>query len=316
MGRFYLGVDGGQSSTTALICNEDGLVLGRGSAGPCNHVPGAKGRAKFSHAVGDSLQQARGEAGLDAAVSFAAACLGFSGGAADKEAYSRDLVPAARYKVTHDAEIALTGATCGTPGIIMIAGTGSMAFGRNHNGQTARAGGWGYVFGDEGGGFDLARRGLRAALQQEEGWGPITVLGARLQRETGATSMNDLVHDFYAATLSRSRFAGLARIVTEAAEEGDAVARQIVLDAASTLCVYVAGVHAHLFPSGDRVPIAPIGGAFRSTLLLTGFTAEVKSRLPCDVIQPALSPAAGALLEALRLDQNFSSLSNVPESEK
>src|SRR5882724_8342901 len=189
--RLYLGVDGGQSSTTALIAGETGGIVGRGRGGPCNHVTTAEGRAKFLSAVGDCLEQACREAGIDATtVQFAAVCLGLSGGGEDKEPYVRELIRSERYKITHDAEIALTGATAGEPGIIIIAGTGSMAFGSNARGETARAGGWGYIFGDEGGAFDLARRALRAALEQEEGWGAETSLRQLLLEETGAASAN------------------------------------------------------------------------------------------------------------------------------
>jgi N-acetylglucosamine kinase-like BadF-type ATPase len=168
---FYLGIDGGQSGTTALIANETGQVIGLGRSGPCNHTGAAERRAKFFRAISESLAQAASGARLDpAALAFQAACLGFSGGAEDKEKYSRELIRSAKYKITHDAEIALAGATGGKPGIIVIAGTGSIAFGRNESGATARAGGWGYVFGDGGGAFDLMRRGRGAAGRKRGAW--------------------------------------------------------------------------------------------------------------------------------------------------
>ncbi|MBV9670050.1 MAG: hypothetical protein JOZ43_03755, partial [Acidobacteriales bacterium] len=198
MSRLYLGIDGGQSSTKALIAKESGRIIGHGRAGPCNHVRTCQGRAKFFEAVSGSVNAACNQAGIDAStVTFAAVCLGFSGGPEDKEAHSRELIRSTKYKITHDAEIALSGATAGQPGIITIAGTGSMVFGRNAAKKTARAGGWGYVFGDEGGAFDLTRRALRAALQFEEGWGRPTVLRAVLLESTGARDANDLLHRFY-----------------------------------------------------------------------------------------------------------------------
>src|SRR5947209_3167873 len=81
---------------------------------------------------------------------------------------------------------ALAGATRSGQGIITIAGTGSIAFGRNPAGRTARAGGWGYIFGDEGGGFDIARQATRAILRLEEGWGPPTALRETLLAATGS----------------------------------------------------------------------------------------------------------------------------------
>ena len=158
--RYYLGVDGGQSSTVALIANEDGRVLGRGKSGPCNHASAAEGRTKFLSAMNGCLQEACDQAGLNwTDTTFASVCLGFSGGPEDKDQYARELIRSAQYKITHDAEIALSGAMPDEAGIIAIAGTGSMIFGRNHRGETARAGGWGYIYGsvpNASGGF---RRG-------------------------------------------------------------------------------------------------------------------------------------------------------------
>lgn len=314
--KLYLGIDGGQSSTTALIADQTGRIIGRGRGGPCNHVGAAEGRAKFFRAVTACLTTACEEAQLDPnAVQFAAACLGFSGGPQDKGSYSRELIRSAQYKITHDAEIALTGATAGQPGIIIIAGTGSMAFGRNARGEIARAGGWGYLFGDEGGGFDLTRRALRAALRAEEGWGPDTALAPLLLDATGAANANELMHRFY-ANFDRSSIAGMAKLVTQAAEAGDAVAGAILRDAAADLATLVEGVYRNLFREREIVPVAQIGGVFRSEPFKGAFIERIRESTGCPVIPPRFGPAAGALLEALRLDGNPSELSNLPESEK
>lgn len=265
MPQLYLGIDGGQSSTRALIASDTGHIIGSGRSGPCNHVRTCQGRAKFFEAVSGSVNAACNQAGIDAStVTFAAACLGFSGGPEDKQTYSRELIRSAKYKITHDAEIALSGATGGRPGIIVIAGTGSMVFGRNAERQTARAGGWGYIFGDEGGGFDLARRALRAALQYEEGWGGPTALRGLLLESTRTRDANDLLHRFYTAEYTRTRIAGLAPLVTRAAEEGDVIARKILNAAAEELASFVRGVHQQLFQADESVIVAHVGGVFQS----------------------------------------------------
>ena len=155
-------------------------------------------------------------------VRFAAACLGLSGGPHDKEALVREMIAAEHYRITNDAVIALLGATAGEPGVIAIAGTGSIAYGRNAEGRTARAGGWGYVFGDEGGAFDLVRQAVRASLRKEEGWGHATALREALLEATGASDMNDLLHRFYTPAYPRARIASYAVLVDEAARNGDA----------------------------------------------------------------------------------------------
>lgn len=317
MPALYLGIDGGQSSTKALIADELGRIIGNGTGGPCNHVSGPERREKFFAAINSCVDEACQRAGLDASsVHFAAACLGFSGGAADKEVYVREAIRSAQYKVTHDAEIALSGATEGQPGIIVIAGTGSMAFGRNAAGRSARAGGWGYIFGDEGGAFDIVRQALRAALKYEEGWGPETNLRERLLSETGAPNANDLMHRFYTDEFPRDRIAILAPLVADAAIGGDRAAKMIIRTAAAQLASLARGVHDSLFQKAESVPVCYIGGVFRSDPLRINFSVDVHRYFGCIAASPRYRPAAGAVLEALRLDGNQSKLRDVPESEE
>jgi len=305
--KLFLGVDGGQSSTVALIADETGRVLGAGRGGPCNHAAAGEGRQKFARAMAECLQGACAMASLDAdAVEFEAACLGFSGGVTDKEAYSREFIRSKAFKITHDAEIALTGATGGEPGIIVIAGTGSIAFGKNAEGKTARAGGWGYIFGDEGGAFDIVRCALRVSLAMEEGWGELTDLRGRLLVATGAGSANELMHAWY-NRFNRTEVAKLAPLVDEAARDGDEAAIGILGEAGRALAGLVRHVHRCLFRPGEAVSIAYIGGVFES-----GLVTQVLEREAGDAGRPRFPPAAGAVLEALRLGGGKVSLSEIP----
>ena len=313
--RLFLGVDGGQSDTTAMLGDEEGRVLGTGTGGPCNHASAAEGREKLRRAAGDSVSAACAQAGLDArAVHFAAACFGMSGGPQDKQATLRELLPADVVVVTDDAEIALAGATAGEPGIITIAGTGSIAFGRHSDGRTVRAGGWGYIFGDEGGGFDIVRQALRAALRAEEGWGPPTTLGPALLAATGSSDANDALHRFYTQAWPRSRIASLAPLVDEAAIAGDAVAADILRNAAQQLALLTAAVRRQLWKPGELARIAWAGGAFHSRLLLERYRSLVELEDGNRTGPPELCPAAGALLEAYRAAGLHPRLSQVPEA--
>ena len=300
MSRWFLGVDGGQSSTTALIGDETGRVAGMGRGGPCNHVSSAEARTRFTEALGGAIGGALQEAGI-AKANFEAACLGLSGGPAYKDELVRDLVPAQKYSITNDAVIALMGATAGEPGVIAIAGTGSIAFGRNAEGRTARAGGWGYAFGDEGGAFDLVRQAVRAGLRQEEGWGAATTLRDALLAATGAPSMNDLVHRFYTPEYPRARIASFAKLVDEAARNGDAIARDILHAGAQALATFVAAVRRQLFHRSEHTRVSYIGGVFESAMLRERFTMLVELESSCRLEPPAYGPAAGALIEAYRM---------------
>jgi N-acetylglucosamine kinase-like BadF-type ATPase len=307
----FLGVDGGQSSTTALVADETGRVLGYGRAGPCNHVRGPAGREKFVVAIEGCLKEAGAAAGIDAlAARYEAACLGFSGGPADKRSILEQMLRVERLIVTTDALIALAGATAGGPGVIVIAGTGSIAFGRDAGGRTARAGGWGYIFGDEGGGFDITRQALRAILRAEEGWGSPTALRDALLADTGAADANDLLHRFYTSDYPRPRIASYARLVGEVALAGDSVAREILEDAAARLAGFAGAVRSTLALDA-ACPVAHIGGVFRSDIVRERFSSLVGGSHA-----PRFAPAAGALLEAYRAAGLRPALSNLPEAEK
>ncbi len=310
----FLGVDGGQSGTFALVADETGRVLGAGRAGPSNHVYGPDGRGKFVNAIRTSVSEACAEADREA--SFAAACLGLSGGGASREALARELIRADRMAVYDDIVVALAGATAGAPGVVTIAGTGSIAYGRNAEGRRARAGGWGYVFGDEGGAFDLTRQALRAALRFEEGWGPATALHGLLLDATGARNANDLMHRFYSTDFPRPRIAALAKLVDQAAANGDRVAQELLGAAAVQLAELTSAVRGQLFASGAPVRVAWIGGVFQSSVLRERFRMLVEMEDGTTTAPPVYGPAAGALIEAFRLDGRDVALSNVPTVEK
>ena len=287
-------------------------MIGHGRGGPSNHVQEAgAGRAKLIGAIHECVSQACHQAGLNyETVRFQSACLGFSGGPVDKEPILRELLRCGRLTVTHDALIALSGATNGEPGIVVIAGTGSIAFGRNASGRTARAGGWGYIFGDEGSGFDITRQALRAALRFEEGWGPATSLHEALLYDANASDANEALHNFYTIDFPRDRIAAMSKLVDKAAIAGDPVAAQILDAAAQQLTALVWAVRDQLFPPTESPRISYAGGVFQSTRVLDRF------RFIIDAHAPVYGPAAGALLEAYRAAQVHVLLSGVPGVEK
>jgi N-acetylglucosamine kinase-like BadF-type ATPase len=302
--KWFLGVDGGQSGTAAVIADESGAIAGAGHAGPCNHVTTEDAREKYRHAISGAVHEAMESAGLTE-VTFTAACLGLSGGPADKEALTREIIAADRYLITHDADIALTGALAGKPGLIVIAGTGSIAYGRNAEGKSVRAGGWGYLFGDEGSAFDIVRQALRAILRDEEGWGCATRLREVLLEATGAEdagvrNANDLLHRFYTPAFPRSRIATFARLVDRTAQEGDEIAIDILHHAAQSLAISAAAVRRQLFDDSETALVSYAGGVFRSRLVLQRFKTLVELDHRNSVQPPVFGPATGALIQAYR----------------
>jgi N-acetylglucosamine kinase-like BadF-type ATPase len=233
-------------------------------------------------------------------VHFRAACFGMSGGPEDKEGLLREVVDAEHWLVTHDGLIALSGALAGEDGIVAIAGTGSIAFGRKGD-RTMRAGGWGYVFGDEGGAFWIVREALRAALRQEEGWGWNTRLRDILLQATGKTTANQVLHLFYTPEWPRSRVARLAASVASAAIDGDEAASTILQIAGGKLSQFVSAIQAALWAPGEIAPASYIGGVFRSPDVLGSFKDALVSTGKLVVRPPVWGADAGALIEAYRL---------------
>ncbi len=304
MSDYFLGVDGGQSGTMAVIGDAQGQVVGWASAGPCNHVAADQARAKFRRVMSGCIGQAAAMVGLDPTrPKFRAACMGMSGGPDDKASILRELVGADQMVVTHDAKIAWAGALEGQPGVAVIAGTGSIAYGENAAGVPTRAGGWGYIFGDEGGAFDIGRQALRAILRQHEGWGPMTALTPALLELTHAGDADIAMHRLYTPDWPRSRVAELAVTVNRIAEEGDPIALEILHGAALQLAMLAAAVRRQLWAQGEEsglIPIAGIGGVFGSNVVLERFRLLVGLEGGAIWHTPRHSPALGALVIAYK----------------
>jgi N-acetylglucosamine kinase-like BadF-type ATPase len=256
--------------------------------------------------MGECCSQAASRAGLQSQnPHFRAACLGMSGGPDDKSALLAELIDAERLVVTHDAKIAWAGATEGEPGVVVIAGTGSIAYGENAHGESARAGGWGYIYGDEGGGFDIARPALRATLREYEGWGPRTALTPALIELTGAVNANDALHRLYTRDWPRARVAEFATTVDRIASEGDPVAASILQHAAQQLAMLAGSVRRQLWNEElsrvSPIRLSWIGGVFQSQILLERFRTLALLDGHVEAAPPRRSPAAGALILAYRV---------------
>ena len=297
----YLGIDGGQTQTKAVIADATGRILGRGLGGPSNHVEAPGGRERLRRAIVDSAGGALRVAGLGDldTLTFAAVYCGMTGEADFKTEVITPLFPRAIVRVEHDAPAALAGATLGAAGVVVIAGTGSVVYGENGEGAVARTGGWGYVFGDEGSGFGLARDGVRAALDALDDVGPPTRLVETLTRRFGVQDLRLMPMAMYNGHISRDGVAEAAADVLDAWREGDDVAAQVVSTGLDALARRVRTVATRVQLAEPLVCLS--GGVFRSAPYAAAFTAAVQRLLPVARVQPArLSAAAGAVLLAFR----------------
>ncbi len=297
---YVLGIDAGGTKTVCLLADGAGTTLAEARGG------GANLQADGELAVEKVLHQVMEEALGDRAVMPAAICLGMAGVDREDDArVIRGIMARIGYKarvlVVNDALIALEAGVGGAPGIVLIAGTGSIVYGRNAAGEAARAGGWGYVLGDEGSGYWMGRLALRAVVREADRRGRATALTPRVLRHFGAARPSDLIHAVYARGQRPAVLSALAAEVQAAAGEGDVVAQQIVEAGAQALVAAAESVALRLGLSDEAFTFVLAGGIFRGVPLLAD---EVTRRLPAVAPKATVrrlegEPAAGAVRLAL-----------------
>lgn len=296
------GFDLGGSHSVCLVATAGGHIIGRGAGGAASIV--TEGRAAVLDSVRRSLTEAAAE--LTAGPAGIARCyLGAAGAGLDVQASEltgvlREAGLRCPLTVAHDAAIALAGATLLNPGIIIMAGTGSVAYGFDRSGREGRAGGWGPLLGDEGSGFDIGRHALQAVLRSLDARDPPTVLTGVVSEAFGLGTLEDYRRFARQPNLDRTAVAGLARAVADQARNGEPAAHRIISDAAAELALTVIAVAKQL-KAGKELPVTYGGGLFEAgEPLLTPFLASLRRWNPeACLTPPAAPPVVGAVLKAL-----------------
>jgi N-acetylglucosamine kinase-like BadF-type ATPase len=300
----FLGIDGGGTKTNAAIMNEEKTILAEGESGPSNPL-----RVGVETAVTNILkatEDACDRGGL-VITDISAATLGLAG---VRRMDLRQRVKDSFYKrlnirdttVVTDAEIALFGTTLGKPGLVVVAGTGSICLGRNEKGETSISGGWGPLAGDEGGGVGIAQAALHTVAKASDGRGRPTALSARAAEYFRASGPDNLIVAIYSPQVDNSRIAGFARLVVETALDGDAAARSILIDAGSELGVAACAVIKKLGLGHSKIPVGCVGSVFKAGKLLTKPMLEVirKCAPQAHLTKPQMPPSHAAATMALR----------------
>lgn len=289
---FIAGVDGGGTKTRVICASPDGRVLDTAVFGPFNM--NSIGEERFS-ALLQQLCAYLNELGRCRAL-----CIG-SAGVSNKEMTRLVETEMKRggienWKLVGDQVIALNGALSGEAGIALIAGTGSICFGKNGAGKNARSGGWGHLIGDEGSGYALGRGALTAVARAWDGWGEETLLSQLLAENLGLDDQKKIISYTYSG--DKSRIAALAPLVEQAAGQNDPVALEIIWDNAVKMAGLVGAVARQLDIKSGRV--AMLGGLLEhDTMLRKAFIAEMCKQYPAFVCtEPEQDPASGALMLA------------------
>jgi N-acetylglucosamine kinase-like BadF-type ATPase len=295
-----LGIDAGGTKTIAFLADGDGRIIADSRAGGANlQTEGELQVEKILHDVIEQVTRGRN-------ITPKAVCLGMAG--VDREADGRtirDIMRRLGYRentlIVNDALIALVAGAGANPGLVVISGTGSIAFGVSHRGLAARAGGWGPTLGDEGSGYWIGRRALEAVTRDADGRGPRTELTQLVLNHFQLPRPQSLVSEIYHQPQGRRAIAALAPLVDGARAGGDLVATEIMIEAADELARAAGSVISRLEMRGEQFPILLAGGILKRSEWLA---AEVAHRMaevaPRSAVLPLTQePALGAVRLAL-----------------
>ena len=307
---YYLGIDGGGSKTTCAVGDEVSL-LGSAVAGPSNIIRVGEVRARES--LHQAIRQACAAAKIDPQ-QLHRACVGVAGVASEEVANAvRKLVAeviSTEIQVLGDMQIALQAALGTEPGVVVIAGTGSIAFGRDAQGKTARAGGWGFAISDEGSAHWIGRTAVSSLLRaaDESGDDRVACYVSPLFREVKSIWKAESVDQVARTANTNPDFAILLPAVVTAADAGDEVARKVLIQAGQELADLAAIVVRSLFPEkelcdGAAIPLAMVGGVFRYALMVREIFCDTLRQLDprVEVNQHVVEPVTGALQIARKL---------------
>lgn len=304
---YYLGIDGGGSKTTCAV-GDDASELATVNAGPSNITRVGEARARES--LHQAIRQACAAAKIDPRQVYRA-CIGAAGAGREEivgavREIVAELIPG-EIEVVGDMQIALAAAFGAGPGVIVIAGTGSIGYGRDVQGRTARAGGWGFAISDEGSAHWIGRTAVSSllrAVDQGVDDGKDAHAGgdaSPLFRELKAAWNPHSFDEFVRTANSNPDFAALFPVVLRSADGGDAGAQRVLVDAGRELAQVAAIVARRLFAedsaSAPVVPLAMVGGVFRHSYKVREVFCEELHKLEprAEVRAEVVEPVAGAL---------------------
>jgi N-acetylglucosamine kinase-like BadF-type ATPase len=304
---YYLGIDGGGTKTRCVLADET-TVFAKAMTGGSNIV--RLGEVQAREALHTAIRQACANAKISPG-QIRAVCIGAAGAARPEVAAKirsilAEVIPertpeiaGTNIEVVGDTEIALEAAFGRGPGVIAIAGTGTIAYGRDAAGHTARAGGWGFAVSDEGSGHWIGRRAVSAILSARDE-GLETALTAMVLQTWKLTTIDELVQ--HANSTPPPDFPRLFPIVLRAADQADSIARELLSDAGAKLAELAAIVIRRLAPHApaDMLPVAMTGSVFRqSACVRQVFYHALQTNFSGIDVRPDLAnPVEGALARA------------------
>src|SRR5688572_6284903 len=293
--RYFVGIDGGGTRTTAVVIDEAGKELARldGDAGRVDVLEPEAG----AHTLADLAAHALADARVTQLPSVLCCALAGAGREPERVSIERALSSlriAEQVHVVGDFEAAMHDAFGAHPGIMVIAGTGSSAWGRAPDGRCVRAGGWGHLIGDEGSAFALGRVALMLALREFDGRGENGGFMPAVLARTGVQSEEGLVR--WAAGAGKGDVAALAPIVFDAAQRGSLSAQDAIEDAAAEIAMHVAALYDRLGPWDEPPAVALAGGLIEpGRPMREAVLREIEAlTIPVKIVEERIDAARGA----------------------
>ncbi|MFJ7950049.1 N-acetylglucosamine kinase [Lysinibacillus sp. NPDC096418] len=302
---YVLAIDGGGTKTTAVISDENGNVYAKLITKRSN--PTAIGKQQFEHTIRSIMQELQ----LQNEQAFEAVKICFAGlsGVKEKsfEAFTEEIMREylgkdVKIVVENDALIALYSGTLGQEGIVQIAGTGAITMGYDKQHSFLRVGGWGYLFDDEGSGYDLGVQALKAVFQAYDGRAAETILARNLCQHFNVENVPQLIECVYNEGHPRANISPLSIYVTQAAQVGDPVANAILDEASSKFLHAINTCYTKLTWDEEAVPVVLAGGVFSNTPLFIERLKQlaIAQKLPFKFLPTLMEPIGGAVVGGLR----------------
>lgn len=304
--NIFVGVDGGGTNTRAVLVDRHGDILGKGNSGPSNYNDiGLTGASKnIKRAIEDAKMNC-GEKNLNLSSIY----LGLGGVLSEED---KNIMRQKIYElglgfnqddiyVENDMHISLAGGLLNKPGVSLIVGTGSVCFGRDVDGNTLKAGGWGHLIDDVGSGYYLGIEALKALVRAVDGRGVHSELTERVYKELGLENINQIMKVLYYDNFGRKEIAGLTKLLISAAENRDKTALQIIKKSVNKLAILVETVVTKLNFSEGEVLVTTSGGLTESgPVFNTPLKEAILKKVPdCRLVDPMMSPLLGAALLVL-----------------
>jgi glucosamine kinase len=296
--RLFVGIDGGGTHSYGVAVNEAGRVLATAQSGSLNFHGGGLDRARSSLS---ELIVALKLPDVCAVDNFVIGCAALFTDSTEeeKESFCGGIVPLPRTRLVGDCVTAYHGASLGQPGMLVIAGTGSIILVRNEAGEFSQIGGWGHILGDAGSAWWIALESIQAAIAASEGLGPPTELNALIRRFYDVKELKDIIPLVYDVSFTKDKFAAAAGFLARHASE-DEVFQEICVRGGRKLAAQALAAATRAQLRLNPMPLYMSGAVLeKNALVLDSLVAAMRAGRPVKPIAPQMCALLGAAAMAL-----------------